>query len=336
MKKEKIADSIIYHGRMEDVIPSIRFDHIFTDPPYLYIKTHSFDKEFDEALLFENARRILPDNGFIALFGRGTSFYRWNTRLAELGFVFKEEIIWDKRYTTAPCIALSRVHETVSLHTKKTGKIRRSKVPYIEQKQYDLDSIINDVKRIKSAINTESGLNRIIEYLQGGELYQFARTNKHCVTQQPGTKGADRGVATVNSIKYGMNEKDILHYQVNGGSGIVVRPDLPNAPRELKTLQSINGGMREKSILELKSDHYKHSHPTEKPVRLAERIIALISDPGDTIYDPFMGVGSFGVACIRTGRKYIGSEICANYFEIAYKRMKAAYEQSLLPRVNHV
>jgi site-specific DNA-methyltransferase (adenine-specific) len=135
---------------MEDVIPSIRFDHIFADPPYLYIKTHDFDKEFDESLLFENARRILPDNGFIALFGRGTSFYRWNTRLAELGFIFKEEIVWDKRYTTAPCIALSRIHETISIHTKKTGKIRRSKVPYVEQKQFDLESIVNDIKRIKN------------------------------------------------------------------------------------------------------------------------------------------------------------------------------------------
>jgi site-specific DNA-methyltransferase (adenine-specific) len=322
---------------MEDVIPSVRFDHIFTDPPYLYIKTHDFDKEFDEVLLFENARRIMPDSGFIALFGRGTSFYRWNTRLSELGFIFKEEIVWDKRYTTAPCIALSRIHETISIHTKKTGKIRCSKVPYIEQKQYDIESIINDVKRIKSAINTESGLNRIIDFLQGGELYQFARAaDKHSVTQQPGIKGSDRGVATVNGIKHGMNERSILHYQVNGGSGIVVRQDLPNASRELKTLQSINDGMREKSILEVKSNHYKLSHPTEKPVRLAERIIALISDPGDTIYDPFMGSGSFGVACVRTGRKYIGSEISDAYFQIAYKRIKAAYEQPLLSGVNHV
>ena len=94
--------------------------------------------------------------------------------------------------------------------------------------------------------------------------------------------------------------------------------------------------MREKSILELKSDHYKLSHPAEKPVRLAERIIALISDPGDTIYDPFMGSGSFGVACINTGRKYIGSEIDANYFEIAYKSMKTAYEQLLLSEISDV
>jgi site-specific DNA-methyltransferase (adenine-specific) len=310
---------------MEDVIPSLRFDHIFTDPPYLYIKTHSFDREFDETLLFENARRILPDNGFIALFGRGTSFYRWNTRLAELGFVFKEEIVWDKRYTTAPCIALSRIHETVSIHTKKTGKIRRAKVPYIEQKQFDLESIVNDVKRIKSAINTEAGLNKIIEYLNGAELYNEHRNGKYCVSQQPGIKNPDRAVATVNSISTGMNERSIIHYtSLSGGTGTTVRTDLPQEDREIKTLRMIQNGMREKSVIELGNHHYKLSHPTEKPVRLAERIIALISDPGDTIYDPFMGSGSFGVACIRAGRKYIGSETDGGYFKTACKRIKEA------------
>jgi site-specific DNA-methyltransferase (adenine-specific) len=314
---------------MEDVIPSIRFDHILTDPPYLYIKTHDFDKEFDETLLFENAKRILPDSGFITLFGRGTSFYRWNTRLAEMGFVFKEEIVWDKRYTTAPCIALSRVHETISIHTKKTGKIRRAKVPYIEQKQYDIESIVNDVKRIKSAINSEAGLNKMLAFLQGGELYEYEAVNNNrtgtVVRKDFPTK--DRAVCTVESIRDGMREKSVIHGQMNGGSGICVKKDLLSEGREFRTLRMINNGMKEKSVIELGNSHYGLSHPTEKPVRLAERLIALISDPGDTIYDPFMGSGSFGVACINTRRKYIGSKIDGGYFATACKRIKIAVSQ---------
>jgi site-specific DNA-methyltransferase (adenine-specific) len=315
---------------MEELIPSIRFDHIFSDPPYLYLKNHDFDKEFDEALLFENAKRILPDNGFVALFGRGTSFYRWNTRLAELGFVFKEEIVWDKRYTTAPCIALSRVHETILIHTKKTGKIRRAKVPYIEQKQYDIESVINDVKRIKSAINTEAGLNKILAYLIDGAYFtEETRRDKYCVSQQPGIKHPDRAVATISGICKGMNERSIIHHtSLSGGMGITVRTDLPQDDNEIRTLRMIGEGMRKKSIIKLGNSHYGLSHPTEKPVRLAERIIALISDPGDTIYDPFMGSGSFGVACINTGRKYIGSEINEGYFDIACERIRSAYEKT--------
>jgi site-specific DNA-methyltransferase (adenine-specific) len=86
--------------------------------------------------------------------------------------------------------------------------------------------------------------------------------------------------------------------------------------------------MNERSKIEIRPDHYKLTHPAEKPVRLAERIIALISDPGDTIYDPFMGSGSFGVACVNTGRKYIGSEVHPGYFETACKRIKEAAEKT--------
>jgi len=325
-RKEIIGSATLYLGTMEETIGGIeRVDHILTDPPYLYIKTHDFDREWNEQLFFENAKRLLPDNGFIAFFGRGTSFYRWNTFLADLGFVFKEEIIWDKRYTTAPCIALSRVHETISLHTKKAGKIRRSKVPYVEQKQFDIESIVNDIKRIESAIKTEAGLNNILSFLRGENLYIKERVNRHLVTQQAGIKSSDRAAATLNSMSTGMNEKSMMH--LTGGCGIAVRKDLPKTPRETHTMQSINTGMRERSIVELRNNHYKLSHPTEKPVRLAERILALISDPDDTIYDPFMGSGSFGVACINTGRKYIGSEIKKEYFDIACKRIEEALNE---------
>jgi len=290
MCKEVIGGCTLYLGKMEDTIGNIQgIDHILTDPPYLYIKTHDFDKEFDEQIFFENTKRLLPDYGFIALFGRGTSFYRWNTYLAKMGFVFKEEIIWDKRYTTAPCIAISRVHETVSIHTKRIGKIHRTKVPYVEQKQHNLDSIVNDIKKIKSAIKTEAGLNKIITFLQGGDLCQFS--------------------------------------EVSGGTGITVRADLPELPGEIKTLKSITGGMKEKSIIICSSPHHVRLHPTEKPVRLAERILALISDPGDTIYDPFMGSGSFGLACINTNRKYIGSEMKPEYFDIDCKRIEKAVKE---------
>jgi len=332
MREERIGNATLYLGTMEEIIGGIqRVDHILTDPPYLYLKTHDFDKQFDEQLFFDNAKRLLPADGFIALFGRGASFYRWNTILANLGFVFKEEIIWDKRYTTAPCIALSRTHETVSIHTKKSGKIRRSKVPYVEQKQFDIEGIVNDIKRIKSAINTAAGLNKVLAFLKGGELYNETRVDKHHVAQQPGIKNPDRAAATINSIANGMNERSMIH--LNGGTGIVARTDLPDIEGpEIRTLRKINSGMREKTIIELKSDHYKLLHPTEKPIRLAERILALISDPGDTIYDPFMGSGSFGVACIRTGRKYIGSEMIPEYFDIACRRIKQAVLENSLCR----
>ena len=127
-------------------------DVICIDPPYLYLKSQKLEREFDEQLFFSECKRILTKNGFIVIFGRGTSFYRWNTILADLGFDFKEEIVWNKSYNTSPLMALSRVHETVSISTKGKGIINKVKVPYLEMKSHDLDSVIGDVKRMKSIL----------------------------------------------------------------------------------------------------------------------------------------------------------------------------------------
>lgn len=53
-------------------------------------------------------------------------------------------------------------------------------------------------------------------------------------------------------------------------------------------------------------------HPAQKPVKLLEHILKIASNEGDVIFDPFMGVGSTGVAKIKSNRKFIGCEIEKN------------------------
>lgn len=62
-------------------------------------------------------------------------------------------------------------------------------------------------------------------------------------------------------------------------------------------------------------------HPTQKPVALMERLILASSNPGDTVLDNCMGSGTTGVACINTGRNFIGMEMDAGYFQIAKERI---------------
>lgn len=68
-------------------------------------------------------------------------------------------------------------------------------------------------------------------------------------------------------------------------------------------------------------------HPTEKPVYLMERFVKWTRG---TVLDPFMGSGTTGVACAQLGRKFIGIEIEPRYFDIACKRIEAAYAQGRL------
>ena len=65
-------------------------------------------------------------------------------------------------------------------------------------------------------------------------------------------------------------------------------------------------------------------HPTEKPSQLMWAVVRWTSG---TVLDPFMGSGTTGVACAKLGRKFIGIEIEPKYFDIACRRIEAAYKQ---------
>ena len=72
-------------------------------------------------------------------------------------------------------------------------------------------------------------------------------------------------------------------------------------------------------------------HPSQKPIQLMRMLVEKFTNPGDTILDPFMGSGTTGVACVQTGRNFIGIEIEPKYFEIAEKRIAEAQLQMRMP-----
>ena len=74
-------------------------------------------------------------------------------------------------------------------------------------------------------------------------------------------------------------------------------------------------------------------HKSQKPIKLIRELIEKFTKPGDTILDPFMGSGTTGVACVQTGRSFIGIEIDPAYFAIAERRIAEAQAQ---PRLDGV
>jgi len=65
-------------------------------------------------------------------------------------------------------------------------------------------------------------------------------------------------------------------------------------------------------------------HPTQKPLKLLKHLINIASNEGDLILDPFMGVGSTGVAALELNRKFLGIEIDEEYFNAAENRLQQA------------
>ena len=74
--------------------------------------------------------------------------------------------------------------------------------------------------------------------------------------------------------------------------------------------------------IKLKGEDGKNLHDTEKPVELMKIMIDNSSNEGDIVFDPFMGIGSTGVACLELNRRFIGVELDEQYFPIAKHRME--------------
>ncbi len=81
------------------------------------------------------------------------------------------------------------------------------------------------------------------------------------------------------------------------------------------------------NIIEIVNPRTPGSHPTQKPVALMEYLIRTYTNEGETVLDNCMGSGTTGVACINTGRKFIGIEKDEKYFAIARDRI--AYREYL-------
>jgi site-specific DNA-methyltransferase (adenine-specific) len=319
------CDNLKLMTKMEDE----SVDVILTDPPYLYLKNQKLERPFDEQLFFSECKRVLTKDGFIVMFGRGTSFYRWNTILDDLGFNFKEEIVWNKSYNTSPLMALSRVHETVSIFTKGKGTINRVKVPYMEMKSHDLDSVIGDVKRMRSILKNTKSLDAVLAFLENNKV-PTDKENTLSTSISSIVKTQDRCASVLNGITNGVNEKPIIRTDLIDETFTkfgVIADKRKTGDRCTNAMQSIAVGLNEKSIIKQVHDHYSAIHPTQKPVRLLERLLALVipqdKEPKDIIVADFFG-GSFSTmeAVYNMGMQGIACEIDKEYFEAGKERIE--------------
>ena len=275
-------------------------DAIVTDPPYQYLNTKEkiceFDKPYNEKAYIAEVKRCLKPTGFICMFGRGVAFYHQGKLLDEAGFKFKEEIVWNKRKNSSPVLPLGRRHENCFIFAKtKKGTIRRCKIPFVEYvDNLPLEDAISRIKKTISKINTDIKKPEIFKaimlYLEKGiKEYTIRQKQNFCITHKNFNKNY-YSISNLQKLKEGAVETDIMNI-----------PDMIEEV-SLKTLH----------------------HPTEKPVRLMERLIALVTNEGDVVLDSFMGSGTTGVACLNTKRRFIGMELDDTYFETACQRLAQA------------
>lgn len=292
MKKVQATPSIsLYHCdnlELMDTMPDESVDVILTDPPYLYLKNQKLERVFDEQKFFSECKRVLTKNGALVVFGRGTSFYRWNTIIADLGFEFKEEVVWDKCRISSPMTPIGRKHELVTIYAKGKGKINKVKVPFLEKYKHEPEKIKRTINRIATAFGNRETFDLLKKYYDSGFKYYTKAVDGFCATRPRGS--------TVN-----LN-------------------------RTIQFAATLEEGATEQSIIKEPSVHYNTIHPTQKPVKLIERLLALVI-PNDkptqdiVVFDPFGGSFSTMEAVCNMKMKGISCEIDKEYFGDGLKRI---------------
>lgn len=92
-------------------------------------------------------------------------------------------------------------------------------------------------------------------------------------------------------------------------------------------LDTISDGRRyPKDIIQFSNSSERSDHPTQKPVALLEYLIKTYTNPGELVLDNCMGSGSTGVACVKTGREFIGMELDEKYYNRAVERINEAIQ----------
>jgi site-specific DNA-methyltransferase (adenine-specific) len=121
----------------------------------------------------------------------------------------------------------------------------------------------------------------------------------------------ERAASGAAMIKTGVRSRPSAGGDVYGG----LNKGYDNSSRdpEWRYPSSVQGFNRERGL-----------HPTQKPVALMEYLIRTYTNEGETVLDPTCGSGTTGVACVNTGRKFIGIERDADYFAIAERRIAEA------------
>lgn len=160
------------------------------------------------------------------------------------------------------------------------------------------------------------------------KIFEFVGIGLSEINLVLGHRGAEH-CFYIKSSQFGLcTEKTyrelISKFEINKMNGFKDFSELKKIDRTFKrTFNLQNGKKYNSNVLEFKKD-YEGLHPTQKPVALFECLIKTYTNESDTVLDNVMGSGTTGVACVNTGRSFIGMELEEKYFKIAEQRINEA------------
>ena len=295
-------------------IPDGAVDLVLTDPPYGTMDTdggrklgiNGWDLALKPSDIFGACSRVLRQNGKAILFSQEPYTSQLITmQAASLPFSYRA--VWIKN-TPGNILGCNKAmvsrYEDVCVFSKCGHDYARAN----PIREYAL-KIKEHIGYSRTRVNAELGGGYVQHFLEGdAENSQFALCTRKAYQMLIDRYGIDK---CEWFIAFGRLEVVSNEYKRKYAS----------------TFNLWQGRKSKSNVLEYTKDGGGF-HPTQKPVALLEDLIQTFSNPGDTVLDFTMGSGSTGVACVNTGRNFIGIELDETYFQIAEKRINAASEQT--------
>ena len=274
------------------LLPSESVDLIIADPPYFKVIGESWDYKLSTFQEYEKwtikylreLYRVLRKGGTFYLFGYFRILSKLVQNIEEIGFELRQQIVVDKGIKAIA----GRATKGYKIFPNTTESILffvKDSKPFIKQflkaRQKELGLKAKD-------INERLGVKS-----NGGGMWSIYTGENMC--KQLPTKELWIKLCEILKIE--------------------------NMPYEdfAQTWNPIMGYHDVWSDIDFYKE--KRYHPTQKPIKLIQRLILASSNEGDIVLDPFIGAGSTALACIQTNRHYIGYEIDENYYDACLQRI---------------
>ena len=284
----------LYQGNSEEILDTFEndfFDSVIIDPPYEYDAgamegklKNVIDIHFNRRLVFEILTKKTKENASFVIFGRGMNLYKDAVILEELGWKFKEEIVWHKMRNSQPYMRIHRTHELALVFMKGSRAINE-----VWMKDYYDNQPVNS--------------------------YSYHRLNSNYKTLVNAIK--ERGVEKVMSLLHDNDFKQRSIYVkkqgfFSGKRNIIERDDM-----------GIIGAFRKKlkTVINVSRECNNVLHSTQKPVYLMSCLVELVTNENEKVLDCFMGSGSTGEAAIMNNREFYGIELAEEFYNVSKERL---------------
>ena len=308
-------------------IPDKSIDAVITDPPYYRIVDNDWDKQWrtlDEyidwiELAAVEWRRIIKDNGSIYVFADDKVCAYVQTRL-DKHFLLLNNLVWHKTTNMARMYSngfrcYAPITERILFYSAQydptgweTVKLDMNNfVPLREYFRQYQEAIGLNIKQINARLG----------HRKAEHAFYWNSTQWDLPT--PETYAELRKLPSNHGFIPREYEDLRREYE-----------DLRREYEDLRRVFNADDSTLDVISGPIVSARDNTEHPTTKPLWLMSRIIKVSTNPDMTVLDCFMGSGTTGVACVQTGRNFIGIEIDPTYFKIAEKRIHEAEQQPCL------